>query len=87
MLNTTRDFDKMYKCSDLLPDPGPEVVKGILDDYLVLLASHQRLLGIMAHVIIALYESDKATDYQHYVVGNAEKVLAKANELGGKGYV
>ena len=84
MLKTTKDFDKMYNCRGLLPDPGHEVVKEILDDYLVLLTSHQRLLGIVAHLIIALYESDKATDYQHYVVGMAEKAFAKATELGGK---
>jgi len=44
MLKTTKDINKIIACSVFLPEPGEEVVKGILADYARLAASHRRLV-------------------------------------------
>jgi hypothetical protein len=44
MLKTTKDINKIITCSVFLPEPGEEVVKGILADYALLAASHRRLV-------------------------------------------
>ena len=44
MLKTTKDINKLLACAVFLPEPGEEVVRGILADYATLAASHRRLV-------------------------------------------
>lgn len=47
MLNTTKDFDMIYKCADLLGQPAPAVLRGVLDDYATLAAAALRLVEVV----------------------------------------
>lgn len=79
MLKTTKDINKIITCSVFLPEPGEEVVKGILADYALLAASHRRLVDAVKAENKAgeIWQVCKAIDERNAALAEAEELIKK----------
>ena len=82
MLKTTKDINKLLACAVLLPEPGEEVVRGILADYITLAASHRRLVDAVKaeHRAGEIWQVCKAVDERRAALAEAEELIKNGGE-------